>query len=414
MPSQPRHKSKKPKSQSNARRDARQGLKQKIAISESKSKTRSKLKNGPKSQSESNLVQDTNQDKSERIAKRMARAGLCSRRDAERWIAEGRVRVNGEPLTTPAFKVSASDQIEVDGTIVGQKERTRLWLFHKPAGVLTANSDPQGRPILFDHLPEDLPRVVSVGRLDMNTEGLLLLTNDGGLSRILELPSTGWLRRYRVRAFGKLDETKLQSLTQGIAVDGVLYGAIEAMVERSQGQNHWMTLSLREGKNREIKNVLASIGLEVNRLIRISYGPFQLGDLAKGEVKEIRSRTLRDQLGRTLIEKAGLDFSTPPQNRSSAVKEKTTTQFKNAAGRRKSKFARGTIAPAAFEKLDTGGDSSRHRDKKFKKSNVGKSNPTRQTRISRPANVSDRADEGTARPTRKPQYRKNNRKEPKR
>jgi 23S rRNA pseudouridine2605 synthase len=247
----------------------------------------------------------------ERIAKRMARAGLCSRRDAERWIEAGRVSVNGKLLKTPACVVSDRDRIEVDGAALPGKERTRLWLLNKKSGLVTTSRDPEGRQTVFEALPEELPRVLSVGRLDINTEGLLLLTNDGGLARALELPSTGWLRRYRVRAHGSVNQEALDELKEGIAVDGVLYGSIEAELERQQGSNVWLTFAMREGKNREVKNVLGALGLEVNRLIRISYGPFQLGDLATGQVREVRGRTLRDQLGRKLIEQSGANFDVP-------------------------------------------------------------------------------------------------------
>jgi len=247
----------------------------------------------------------------ERIAKRMARAGLCSRRDAERWITDGRVRVNGKLLTTPACVVTNADHIQVDDKDIPTSERTRLWLLNKRSGHVTTSSDPEGRKTVFEALPDDLPRVLSVGRLDINTEGLLLLTNDGGLSRALELPSTGWLRRYRVRAHGTITQAELDDLKDGIAVDGVLYGSIEAELERQQGSNVWLTFAMREGKNREVKKVLAALGLDVNRLIRISYGPFQLGDLTPGEVREVRGRTLRDQLGGKLIEQSGANFDAP-------------------------------------------------------------------------------------------------------
>ncbi len=247
----------------------------------------------------------------ERIAKRLARAGIASRRDAERMIEDGRVSVNGRVLATPAVNVTVADRIEVDGVQLRGIERTRLWLYHKPAGLVTTHRDPQGRPTVFERLPSDLPRVLSVGRLDINTEGLLLLTNDGGLARVLELPTTGWLRRYRVRAHGKTDQPALDRLQDGIAVDGVLYGAIEATLDRVQGSNVWITMGFREGKNREIKNVLGALGLEVNRLIRVSYGPFQLSDLAEGELREVRGRTLREQLGPRLIDESGADFDAP-------------------------------------------------------------------------------------------------------
>ncbi|MCE7029573.1 pseudouridine synthase [Jiella avicenniae] len=249
-----------------------------------------------------------------RIARRLARAGVASRRDAEAMIAEGRVSVNGKVLETPALDVGPKDRITIDGETLPAIERTRLWLFHKPAGLVTTNKDPEGRPTVFDGLPAEMPRVLTIGRLDINTEGLLLLTNDGGLARVLELPATGWLRRYRVRAHGEIDQARLDELRQGIAIDGVFYGAIEATLDREQGSNVWMTLGLREGKNREVKRVLGHLGLDVNRLIRLSYGPFQLADLAEGAVREIHGKTLRDQLGPRLIEEAGADFDAPIVN----------------------------------------------------------------------------------------------------
>jgi len=248
---------------------------------------------------------------SERIAKRLARAGVASRREAEALIAAGRVKLNGKVLDSPAVNVGPADRIEIDGEPIPAIERTRLFLFHKPAGVVTTNRDPEGRRTVFDVLPEGLPRLITVGRLDINTEGLLLLTNDGGLARVLELPQTGWLRRYRVRVHGEVDEKALEGLKQGIAVDGVFYGAIEAALDRRQGSNAWITVGLREGKNREVKNVMAALGLEVTRLIRVSYGPFQLGDLPEGQVQELRGRTLRDQLGPRLIAESGANFDAP-------------------------------------------------------------------------------------------------------
>ncbi len=245
----------------------------------------------------------------DRLAKVMARAGLCSRRDAEEWIAAGRVSVNGKTVRTPAFNVTAKDKIAVDGQPVEARRATRVWLYHKPVGLVVTENDPEGRPTVFDAVAElGLPRVVSVGRLDINTEGLLLLTNDGGLKRVLELPSTGWLRRYRVRAFGSVTQGQLDRLKDGLEVDGITYGPIEAELEREQGSNVWITVGLREGKNREVKNVLEALGLQVNRLIRISYGPFQLGDLPEGQVDVVKHRVLQEQLGKRLAEEAGADF----------------------------------------------------------------------------------------------------------
>ncbi|PDQ17135.1 RNA pseudouridine synthase, partial [Mesorhizobium sanjuanii] len=251
---------------------------------------------------------EATEEAGERIAKRLARAGLASRRDAEELIAAGRVKVNGRALTSPAFNVMPGDIIHLDGMEIPPIERTRLFLFHKPAGVVTTNRDPEGRKTVFDVLPADLPRLMTIGRLDINTEGLLLLTNDGGLSRVLELPATGWLRRYRVRVHGKVEESALAGLREGIAVDGVFYGAIEASLDREQGSNAWLTIGLREGKNREVKNILGSLGLDVTRLIRISYGPFQLDELPEGHVLEIKGRVLRDQLGERLVEESGANF----------------------------------------------------------------------------------------------------------
>jgi len=251
----------------------------------------------------------------ERIAKVIARAGLASRREAEAWIAVGRVAVNGEVIASPARNVTARDRVAVDGEPLPVRERTRLFLYHKPRGLLTTHADPAGRPTIFSGLPKDLPRLVSVGRLDLNTEGLLLLTNDGGLARVLELPATGWLRRYRVRAHGSVTQDRLDALRQGVTIDGIRYGTIEATVDRMQGSNSWLTFAIREGKNREVKNVLGHLGLAVNRLIRVSFGPFQLGDLAEGAIEEVRTRTLRDQLGERVAALAGADFSGPRTER---------------------------------------------------------------------------------------------------
>jgi 23S rRNA pseudouridine2605 synthase len=241
-----------------------------------------------------------------RIAKAMAQAGLCSRRDAERWIEQGRVAVNGKILTSPAVTVSPGVRITVDGKPLPQRQEVRLWRYHKPRGLLTSHKDPQGRKTVFEALPADLPRVMSVGRLDINTEGLLLLTTDGALARHLELPSTGWLRRYRVRAHGTVTQEALDRLRAGVTIDGVRYGPVEARIDRVQGANTWLMLALREGKNREVKRLAEYLGLAVNRLIRVSFGPFALGDLAAGAVEEVKPRVLEDQLGAKLADEFSL------------------------------------------------------------------------------------------------------------
>ena len=247
----------------------------------------------------------------ERIAKVVSRAGLASRRDAEEWITQGRVTVNGRVINSPALDVTANDVIAVDGKVLPPRERTRLFMYHKPRGLMTTHADPEGRPTVFDNLPEGLPRLISIGRLDFNTEGLLLLTNDGGLARALELPDTGWLRRYRVRAHGEVTQAQLDELKKGVEVDGVKYGSIDATLERDQGANVWLVFAIREGKNREVRNVMAHLGLEVNRLIRVSYGPFQLGELVEGTVEEVKTRVLREQLGEKIAGLAGADFNRP-------------------------------------------------------------------------------------------------------
>jgi 23S rRNA pseudouridine2605 synthase len=241
----------------------------------------------------------------------MARAGLCSRRQAEEWIAAGRVAVNGGTIRSPAVNVAPRDRITVDGNPLPRRERTRLFLYHKPVGLVSTNADPQGRPTVFDALPSDLPRLVSVGRLDIGTEGLLLLTNDGGLARVLELPDTGWVRRYRVRAHGRVSQADLNTLRDGVTIDGIHYGPVEATLDREQGANVWLSFAIREGKNREVRNVLAHLGLAVNRLIRTEFGPFGLGALAEGAVEEVATMNLREQLGERIIARAGCDFSAP-------------------------------------------------------------------------------------------------------
>ena len=241
-----------------------------------------------------------------RIAKALARAGLCSRRDAERWIAEGRVAVNGRVLASPALDVGPSDKIVVDGKPLPTQEAPKLWRYHKPKGLVTTHKDPEGRPTVFEKLPKELGRVISVGRLDFNTEGLLLLTNDGALARHMELPGTGWLRRYRVRAHGRVTQEALDKLKAGVEIEGVRYGPIDATVDKDQGANTWLSIGLREGKNREVRTILGSLGLDVNRLIRVSFGPFQLLDLAPGTVEPVKGRVLVDQLGSTIAREMGL------------------------------------------------------------------------------------------------------------
>lgn len=233
----------------------------------------------------------------DRIAKVLSRAGVASRREAERMIAEGRVKVNGTQIDSPALNVTDRDRIIVDGKPLPQAEAPRLWLYNKPTGLVTSNSDEKGRRTIFDELPEDLPRVMTVGRLDLNSEGLLLLTNDGGIKRRLELPSTGWLRRYRVRINGRPKDEDFEPLRKGLVVDGERFQPMTVALDRQQGANAWLTIGLREGKNREIRRALEDIGFSVNRLLRLSYGPFQLGSLKPGEVEELRPRVVRDQLG---------------------------------------------------------------------------------------------------------------------
>lgn len=233
----------------------------------------------------------------DRIAKVIARAGIASRREAERMIESGRVTVNGKTIDRAALNVTAQDRITVDGRALGEPDPPRLWLYHKPTGLVTTTRDEQGRTTIFDELPEDLPRVMSVGRLDLNSEGLLLLTNDGGIKRKLELPSTGWVRKYRVRVKGRPADDTFEPLRQGLTIEGERFQPMTVTLDRQQGANAWATVAIREGKNREIRRAMEAVGLSVNRLIRTSYGPFQLGQLKPGEVQEIRPRILRDQLG---------------------------------------------------------------------------------------------------------------------
>ncbi|MGJ5619778.1 pseudouridine synthase [Sulfitobacter sp. MF3-043] len=250
--------------------------------------------------------------KGDRIAKVLARAGLASRREAERMIEAGRVRVNGDQILSPALNVTETDRITLDGNPVSEPEPPRMWLYHKPTGLVTTDRDEKGRGTIYDDLPEDMPRVMAIGRLDLNSEGLLLLTNDGGIKRKLELPATGWLRRYRARVNGRPSDAALDPLRQGITVEGEHFQPMTVTIDRQQGANAWLTIGLREGKNREIRRAMDHVGLSVNRLIRISYGPFQLGELKPGEVEEIRRKIVRDQMGITLADDSGTAVKKKP------------------------------------------------------------------------------------------------------
>lgn len=236
----------------------------------------------------------------ERLAKYIARSGACSRREAERLIAEGRITLNGETVTTPAVNVEGSEKILIDGEKLPAIDKTRVWVYYKPTGLITSHKDEKDRATVFDNLPKGMPRVISVGRLDLNSEGLLLLTNNGELSRKLELPSNGWSRRYRVKVHGRISQEKFKELEKGITIEGITYGSIKVEIDSEQRTNAWLTVTLQEGKNREIRKVMKFLGLDVARLIRVSYGPFQLGSLKKGEVREVSQKVLKEQLGAKL------------------------------------------------------------------------------------------------------------------
>ncbi|HEU5016367.1 MAG TPA: pseudouridine synthase [Pseudolabrys sp.] len=303
------------------------------------------------------MPEKSNHDKQgERIAKIIARAGLASRREAEAWIAAGRVAVNGALITSPALNVRPRDRVTVDGEPLPRRARTRLFRYHKPRGLVTSHADPQGRDTIFHSLPKRLPRVISIGRLDINTEGLLLLTNDGGLARVLELPATGWLRRYRVRALGRVTQEALDRLRGGITIQGVRYGPVEATLDREQGANVWLTFSIREGKNREVRKVLESLGLKVNRLIRLAYGPFELGELDEGAVEEADTASLREALGPELIEAAKADFEGPLEDerqssrRHPEVRARGTREPRRMAGTAGAVALRGPRTAAKFTK----------------------------------------------------------------
>jgi 23S rRNA pseudouridine2605 synthase len=267
----------------------------------------------------------------ERIAKTLSRAGVASRREAERMIEAGLVTVNGKPITSPALNVLPTDRITVEGKPIAAPEPARLWLYYKPEGLVTSASDEKGRPTVFENLPEDMPRVMSVGRLDLNSEGLLLLTNDGELKRRLELPATGWLRKYRVRVKGNPTDVDLEPLRKGITVDGERFQAMTVTMDRHQGANAWLTVGLREGRNREIRRAMTAISLTVNRLIRVSYGPFRLGEMEPGQVDEVRPKVLRDQLGLTD------DTTTKPSTKASKPTPETPRRGPRIAARARTK-----------------------------------------------------------------------------
>ena len=272
----------------------------------------------------------------ERIAKRIARAGICSRREAEARITEGRVSVNGKTVYSPALNVSPADKVIIDGKPLSAREPAQLWRYYKPRGLVVSARDEKNRQTIFDTLPAHLPRLISIGRLDMDSEGLLLLTNDGDLARHLELPATGWSRKYRVRLQGKVDETALAQLADGITIDGVRYGSVIARLDRQMPSNAWLTVAIREGKNREVRRIMEHLGYKVGRLIRISYGPFQLGDLAEGAIEQVKARVLADQLGTNPTENAAASKPTLRAKSSAGAGKRHPNKHRPPSGREQS------------------------------------------------------------------------------
>lgn len=318
--------------------------------------------------------------KGERIAKFLARSGVASRRESEKLIEAGRIKVNGKTLTTPAFKVTDEDTVLFDNNPIAGKAPTRLWRYHKPDGLVTSHKDEKGRETVFEALPDELGRVISVGRLDITSEGLLLLTNDGELARQLELPSTAWQRKYRVRAYGKVTQHDLDSLKNGIKIDGIQTGPIEAELERQKGDNAWIAVTLREGKNREVRRALDTLGLHVNRLIRVSYGPFQLGNLGKGEVEEVKSRILREQVGHLVdipeakAKAPGQRISKPKRGTHASAKRFAKDEGQKAAPTGRGKFAHKPAKKNKSGGSGYGGSSTAGKKMNFKN---GKSKPSR-------------------------------------
>ncbi len=332
---------------------------------------------------------------SERIAKVIARSGLCSRRDAEVLIGEKRVSVNGTVIESAALDVSPADKVLVDGKPLAVREPPRLWRYHKPKGRVTTHKDPEGRPTVFEALPEDLPRLISVGRLDFNTEGLLLLTNDGDLARHLELPSTGWARRYRVRAFGQIEQPKLDELAGGLRTGGVNYGPIEASLEREQGDNVWVTLLIREGKNREVRRIMEHLGLTVNRLIRISFGPFMLGDLEPGQIEEVKTSILKDQLGPRLSRQLGVKRAPlreerrlpPTRSKPTYLRRKPDAAERPERHSEERPMTRRRVLPmdgSEAPRVELVPEKKRRPQDRFAKSGSGSDRPDRRSREDRP------------------------------